>query len=449
MSQPSLDLEYDEPDDGGLPTFTVGELVAEVNAVLRRRFYEGVWVRGEIQGFKDSANGHAYFNLVEESDAGKATIAVSWFNTSRQRLRPLLQRHRLRLGDGLKVRIHGYLDMYAPTGRLGLKMSGIDPRYTLGELAMQRDDVVRRLVAAGLYDANRARVLAAVPLSIGVVTSVGSAAWHDFTQELASSGIGFRLHVVDVRVQGVWAVPMVSSAIRQLAAMPGLDALVLVRGGGARTDLAAFDAEEIATAIATAPVPVLTGLGHEIDSSVADDIAYRSLKTPTACAGALIERVRTFSDRAERTWSGVAAVARGELDAASAVVTGHAHRIAGRTHAVLERAEGRLAVHAGRIPLAASSSTVRAATEVAHATARLGAAARRHLATAAIRLDGIDGRVGALDPALTLARGWSITRTSEGRLVRSRADAPPGTNLVTTVSDGEIGSVTNSTGGRP
>ena len=176
-------------DDGGLPTFTRrGAAPTPSTGTLRRSFTDGVWVRGEIQGWNER-NGHAYFQLADTTAEGRrATLSVSFFANNRMRLRPMLQKSRLRLADGLKVRIHGYLDFYAPNGRLGLKMGGIDPRYTLGEMSLQRDEVVRRLVATGLFDRNRALAFPAVPLRVGVVTSVGSAAWHDFTHELERSG---------------------------------------------------------------------------------------------------------------------------------------------------------------------------------------------------------------------------------------------------------------------
>ena len=158
MSQPSFDLDL---DDGGLPTLTVRELAEAINGALRRGFFEGVWVRGEVQGLSER-NGHLYFSLADDGEDGKATIAVSLFANVRFKLRPLLQRHRLRLADGMKVRIHGFPDFFAPSGRLSLKMSGIDPRYTLGELALQRDDLVRQLVVEGLYDAQSRLDLPAV-----------------------------------------------------------------------------------------------------------------------------------------------------------------------------------------------------------------------------------------------------------------------------------------------
>ena len=216
MSQPSFDFD---PPEGDAPerevTYSVRELVDAVNGTLRARFGHGLWIRGEIQGWNERG-AHAYFRLVEEGAQGRCVVNVSLFAPSRARLRPLLERHRLRLGDGVKVRIHGHLDLYGPSGQLGLKMSGLDPRFTLGEMAIEREDVVRRLVAAGLYDANRARRLSPVPLRIGLVTSRSSAAYADFVHEIERSGFRFRLHVVDVRVQGADAVPMISHAIRRL-----------------------------------------------------------------------------------------------------------------------------------------------------------------------------------------------------------------------------------------
>ena len=219
MSQPAFDFGDDELDDGANPTYTVGELAEAINSSIQRSFGDGIWVRGEITGWSDRGN-HAYFTLADDALVGErngAVINVQFFAPARMRLRPMLQKHRLRLADGMKVRVFGYLDYYAPTGRIGLKMTGIDPKYTLGDIAQSRDEIVRRLVADGLLDANGRRPLSPVPLRIGAVTSVGTAAWHDFRHELESSGLGFQLSVVDVRVQGEFASAHVAAAIGTLA----------------------------------------------------------------------------------------------------------------------------------------------------------------------------------------------------------------------------------------
>ena len=173
MSQREMSFE---PDDGAEPTYSVSELADAINGVLRRGFDQGVWVRGEIQGWNERGP-HAYFRLAEVTDNGKAQLNVQFFAPQRNKLRSLLMKNGLQLCDGLKVRIFGQLDYFAGNGSLGLKMSAIDPRFTLGELALQRDDVLRRLGEAGWLERNRQVPLAVAPLRVGVVTSRASAAW--------------------------------------------------------------------------------------------------------------------------------------------------------------------------------------------------------------------------------------------------------------------------------
>ena len=189
-------------------TYTVGELAEVINRRIRGG-EDGLWVRGEIQGW-NARGPHAYFTLADDAadtpDA-KAVIDVAVFAPSRNRLRPMLERHRLRLGDGIKVRIYGYLDFYAPRGQLKLVMTGIDPRFTLGDLAQQRDQVLRRLVAGGLVDANR-QAAARARRRCTSASSPASARRRGTTsiRSWPRSGLGFQLSVCDVRVQGDHAV---------------------------------------------------------------------------------------------------------------------------------------------------------------------------------------------------------------------------------------------------
>ena len=433
VTQPAFDFE--SPADAEY-TFSVGELSDTINATLKDRFGDGVWVRGEIQGYSERGP-HVYFRIVETRDNAKAVLDVSLFANNRARLRPLLQTHRLQLGEGMKVRLFGTLDLYAPTGRISLKMSGIDPRYTLGEMAIERDEIIRRLVASGAYDANRQRQLPLVPLRIGVVTSEGSATWHDFTKELEQSGFGFALSVIDVRVQGDQAARMVTAAINQFSARTNLDAIVVIRGGGSRSELAAFDAESIAMAIAQSSVPVFTGIGHEIDRSIADEVAHTAFKTPTACAGGFIERVQAFAQNSEYAWSSLCALAARQVEQASSGLLETARRIQQRTVAAVERSDQRLTDRANRVTKSCTRSLDQAGTQLAMASTRLG---RRGLQLAAQELQTliqIEARVRLLDPVHTLARGWSLTRTADGRVIRSTADLAVGDTIVTTLADGQ------------
>ena len=447
MSQPAFDFGSDDAgdplDDAANPTFTVCELADTLNRALRRTFTEGVWVRGEIQEWREANGGHAYLTLADDTPGQKAVLRVQFFATARGRLRPLLAKHRLRLAVGMKVRIFGHLDFYAPSGSLGLKMTDLDPRFTLGDLAQQRDQALRRLAADGALDANRRRPLSPVPLRIGVVSSAGTAAWHDFHDELVRSGFGFHVVLADTRVQGPDAPRRVTRAIEGLsrhAVASGLDAIVVIRGGGARNELAVFDAEPIARAIAAAPVPVLTGLGHEIDRSVADECAHTSWKTPTACAAELVRLVGAYLGNVEQRFAAVAAAAGRGLDAADRAVVDRAHHIARRTHTAVERADERLAARIDRLrggalrPLAGGERHLLVSAErLAARLPRLLDAEERHLAAVA-------ARVSALDPVNVLARGWSITRAADGTVLRSPAGAAAGDVITTQFAAGSLSS---------
>lgn len=437
MSQPAFDFGAEAADDVDDPTFSVGELAAEINSQLRRGFSDGVWVRGEIDGLRNSGP-HTYFSLVEHTERGKAVLQVSLFAPSKRRLTPLLKKHRLELANGMNVRIHGDLDYYAPNGRLGLKMSGIDPRFTLGELSQARDEVVRRLVATGLIDANRRHALSPVPLAVGVVTSVGTAAWHDFHHELEGSGFGFKLSVCDIRVQGDTAVESIAASIRTLARRGDLDCVVVIRGGGARNELATFDAEPIAVAIANCGVPVITGLGHEIDRSVADEVAHTAVKTPTACAGLLIGLVAEYRQQAESRWSQVVASAAQVIGVSSTAISDRARRISGLTQASVHHASERLDGRAQRLTTAAGRQHRDAARHLASGVERLARRSPQVLAAHADRLDQFEARVALLDPINLLRRGWSVTRDEAGAVVRSTNDAVAGQRLFTQVADGEL-----------
>lgn len=435
MSQLSFGDDFGlEVDDGGDPTYSVSEVAEAVNGALRSRFFDGLWVRGEIQGY--SVRGpHAYFRLVEDGDEGKAVLNVQFFAPAQNRLRPVLAKHRLRLADGLKVRIFGHLDFFAGSGQLGLKMSGIDPRFTLGDLAQQRTEVVRRLVASGLYDANRRLALPVAPLRVGVVASLDSAAWADFRHELESSEIGFQVRVANVRVQGEWAVEEISAALVAFGRRLDLDVIVVIRGGGARSELATFDHEQIATAIATSALPVFTGLGHETDSAVADEVAHRSLKTPTACAAALVETVQAFRARSELAWQAIERTVTRSVERADQRLADAARRIQQRTVAAVERAGERLDQRTHRLGRGVQRSVELAERTMTVASAALGRVPARLVGEDRL-LDGVEARVRLLDPVNTLARGWSITRTADGRIVRDASVLAAGQRIVTTFAAG-------------
>ena len=194
----------------------------------------------------------------------------------------------------------------------------------------------------------------------------------------------------------------------------------------------------IALAIATSRRPVLTGLGHEIDTSVADEVAHRSLKTPTACAGALIEMVVAFRDETERRWVAIEQQAGRLLEHATSSLSGRAHRIARRTHAAVERADERLATRHQRLRIAPHRQLTRSqrllditADQLTRRVPHVIDASQREIDAAAARLE-------LLDPVNLLRRGWSITRASDGSLLRSAADVRVGELITTQIADGHL-----------
>lgn len=420
MQQNSLEFDSD-PKEVSEPTLSVSQFLDVVNGVLRETFGGGLWVQGEIEGFNGRGK-HVYFNLVERNADNKAALSISIWQGNMTRLRPLLTQHRLELADGIKVRIFGTPDVYPQRGSFGFKVTNIDPRFTLGDLAGQRDEVIRRLKELGLYDANRSVAIPLVPLRIGLITSVGSAAHADVLHEFENSRFGYHVFVYDVRVQGEEAVPTVVTALNEMGRRTDLDVIMIVRGGGSRTDLLAFDTQEIATAIARCPLPVFTGIGHEIDVSVADEVASRSFKTPTACAVAVGETVQRFVDATEEEWREIAVSATRQLNNAERRLSERAAQVKNRIVGALQRASTALSIASDRIRRRPFDVLI---------------SASRHI-------DAVADRLRALDPVSTMARGWSVTRTSDGVAVRSSSQLSPGDVLVTSFADGTATSTVNS-----
>ena len=463
---------FDDPSAGAAaePTYSVGELSDAIGNAVRAAFRQEVWVRGEIHDLSRPSSGHVYLTLVEErEDGSKASLPVMLSAANKVAVNRALTRAggSVRMVDGTEVRIKGRLDWYSPRGQLQLRMTAIDPAYTLGQLEVARAQLLARLDAEGLVGRNSALAWPLVPLRIGLVTSRGSAAEADFMDELARSGLAFHVIAVDVRVQGVGAPHSLASGIASAAAR-GCQVVALVRGGGARTDLACFDQELVARAIALTPVPVLTGIGHEIDRSVADDVAHTVAKTPTAAAQLLVERVGAFLLEAEGRWTAIARVAQRELTAHDQRVRAHADRASRSVRAVLVSAgerldsHGRRARRAGAVALTAAdqrlgrdvgrltgSARVRmrdASVSLAAAERRLAARVPRAMVEAERSLAAVEARVRAHDPERALARGWSITRTGDGRVVRTADDVHPGDALVTQLGQGEVRSTVDGDG---
>ncbi len=441
-------------------TWGVGELAGGITKAVSAAFPAEVWIRGEVGGLKAAnASGHVYFSLNERTSRRGPTssVNVALFRTDRLKVERFLRDWPgFALAEGIEVRIRGRVQ-YA-YGRISVVMSAVDPVHTLGRLAADRDRVLRVLRDDGLLEANGRLSLAMVPLRVGLVTSAGSAACEDVLAELHASGFGFRVALADARVQGTGAEASLLRALRAVARCR-VDVVLVVRGGGARTDLAAFDGERLARAVAAMGVPVVSGEGHEIYTSVIDEVVHTACKTPTACAGLLVERVAGALTRVEATWTGVARLGQAGVVEAGARLVRRVTAVAVRGGGALAGAEARLDGRAGRVVVLARSRVGAEAARADRARRRLdrgrldarllrldaaavaaglraGRCATRATSAAQHRLDSLAARTRSADPARALARGWSLTRRPDGRLVRGADELTPGEAVVTTFAHG-------------
>ncbi len=440
-------------------TYPVSRLCGDIHDLLIEALPE-VWVSGEVQRLSESRAGHVYMELVEKGDKdqiiGKLD-AVIWRSALR-RIRPELSRAGQALAEGQEIRCRSRVDFYPAGGRLQLVISEIDPAFTLGRLELARRETLEALRLAGLIETNRSLELPPLVLDLALVTSADSAAYHDFLSTLRESGYGFRVHFIHASVQGVAAERELVTALRAAAAMP-VDCVALVRGGGARSDLAVFDTGGVAEAVARCGKPVIAGLGHQIDQSVVDQVAYLSLKTPTKAAEFLVERAqgcerrldRLITDlrhhalghlRQGREWLGrsekgldLVALRLGARRQRLEYLTTRLARAAG---VILERQVRSRLVMGARLVEAAPrllSHRSRLPREVAP---RIVRAAGRRLATASDRLQGYARWRETLSPERTLRRGFSVTMDEHGQVIRRAAEVTPGTRITSRLADGEL-----------
>ena len=397
-------------------TWSVGDLCAAIRDTFSAVFPEEIWLEGEIVGLNVASSGHVYFDVIEPDSEGSRVdkMSVALWKGRRQGVESVLARAEAGpLVDGIRVRIRGELSFYAPQGRVQLLMTAIDPHHTLGQLAVDRERVLKSLSMAGLLDANSALKVPLVPLHVGLITSDGSAAYNDFVNEISLSPYPFRISLVHSAVQGAEAESGLIAAIETLGDVD-VDVIAVVRGGGARTDLMAFDLESVATAVANSTRPVLSGIGHEIDRSVVDEVAHTAFKTPTACAAALVQTVAAFDQNLDLSARRIVNLAVTSHDRASAAISYSVRAIGDRARRTLDIREERLAALSSRLSDLGLMSIGRNSQ----------------------RLDRISDLLRALHPDRILARGFSITRDRDGEIVRGQV--PLGSTLVNETADSLI-----------
>jgi exodeoxyribonuclease VII large subunit len=373
------------------------------------------WVRGEIE--KSYEKGHLYLDVVDAGPAGDAqrpVLKVRCWASVWGPLKKDLAARGISLREGLVVSFRGYAGVYKPRGEIGFSVTEIDVEGLLGDVAKQRQELIERLQREGALEANKRVEVPVVPLRVGLVSSPRTEGFNDFTGQLLNSGFGFAVSLVAATVQGDSAPTEVVRAIALLEATD-VDVICVVRGGGSRGDLAAFDDERVARAIAGCAKPVFTGIGHTGDVSVADLAAAHAAITPTKLGEHLVSLVAEWRERH------VARPAERVRRVAEAVVDEATEYVGERRRTMMLAVRDRLGAEQLHLDHTAAALARHASHLIEVEGQRLGAS--RQL-------------LGAYDPKRRLAQGWSIVTNGAGRVVRSLGDVRVGEVVGVRVSDG-------------
>ncbi len=411
------------------PVLEVGQFYELITTHLESAFgrRQPRWVRGEIA--KVFEKGHLYVDLVDagsaSSDTKRPVLNAHCWTSVWGPLKRRLADEGLTIKPGVIVNFFGYVDVYAPQGKIGFTVTMIDAEGLLGDVARRRAELIARLNAEGLLGTNKQVTMSPVALRVGLVASPGTEGFNDFTGQLMASGYSFDVRLVTTLVQGDQAPAQIVAAIAALD-NEGLDVICLVRGGGSRGDLASFDDEGVARAIAASSTPVWTGIGHTGDESIADLVAHTRAITPTKLGEELVARVRAWDQRNLR-------VPAQRLSIALEAVLDEA------TEFVQERR--RTMVFAVRDRLRSEERHLISVRE------RLVLQTRHLLDAATASLATTRQLLSAYDPARLLAQGWSIVTRMDGSTVSQVSDVALGDLVIVRVSDGSLGATISTKNG--
>jgi exodeoxyribonuclease VII large subunit len=403
----------------GGATFSEPFTVSQLTGHIRRLFDDDplladLWVEGEVSNFTRASSGHCYFTL---KDAGSQIACVMW--------RSVVQGQDYLPVSGDQVLAQGHVSVYEAGGRYQLYVERLHPAG-VGDLYRRFELLKERLEAEGLFAPERKRPLPSFPRRIGVVTSPTAAALRDILNVLGRRYPLAEVLLSPTQVQGEAAPPQIVAALEALNAREDVDVIILARGGGSLEDLWPFNDERVARAIAGSRLPVICGVGHETDFSLADFAADVRAPTPSAAAELVAP------DRAELgAW--VAGLALALTSALGATIGERRWRLTEQARALRH--------------LSPAAQLTQSRQRVDDLVGRAEGAARHSLALHRERLGGLTGRLAAISPLGTLERGYAIVRHGEtDAVVRSVAQVAPGDALTVRVTDGEFGATASPDG---
>ena len=434
------------------------------NPVLQSR-----WVIAELSDVSERG-GHCYMELVEKDDRG-VTIArlrgTIWANNFAYKIKPKFEQITgQKFKSGLKVMLFGSASFHEQYG-LSFNITDVDPSFTIGDMERIRREIIETLTREGVVNCNRMLQMPRVPQRIAIISAKGAAGYGDFMNQLQSNPVGFKFytHLFEATMQGETTSNSVIKALNDIEMTIDLwDCVVIIRGGGATSDLNGFDNLELARRVATFALPVVVGIGHERDRTVLDDIANVRVKTPTAAAEWLIMCAQQTLDQALTLANQVARYVKDRTSGASKQLSHIEGTIPIIAKQQIIKSKSNLAAIASALPymtknriLSANRTIDAIARDVQHSAIGKISAAQTYLKTMSDalanaapkaianqdkRLKALENVVEALSPQKTLRRGFSLTKVN-GKTVKSIDQLADNDVITTYLADGEITSVVN------
>ena len=434
---------------------TLYELNSLVREVLECEMPDEYWVEAELSECRES-RGHCYMELVQydEETAGKSGSArtSSQFATPIAKasarcwaskwmlIRPYFERTTgQRLHVGMKVLLKVYAQFHEAYGFSWI-VTDIDPTYTLGDMARKRQEIIRQLKEEGVFDLQRELRLPLFCQRIAVISSETAAGYGDFCNQLANNPYGFKFetHLFPAIMQGDGVEQSVINALERIYnEQLAFDAVVIIRGGGATSDLSGFDTLALAENVANFPIPIITGIGHDRDESILDMVSHTRVKTPTAAATFLIDHLKAVMDILNDSQEQILRLAQQKLTYYKSQFATVAELLPRLFSNVKIRQEARLDALNSRITSHAQQKILNSQLSIVNLENRLPILLDRRLMTERHRLQLIEEKAKSFDPALLLSRGYSIT-LKDGRAIRDAAVLRPGDEIETRLANGTV-----------
>ena len=418
------------------------ELNSLVSSIIAIDLPDEYWVEAEISETRE-VRGHCYMELVEKDELSNTPIARASAKCWASRwsmLRPMFERVTgQRLHAGMKVMLRVKAQFHAAYGFSWI-VSDINPEYTMGDLMRRRQEIIRQLKAEGVFDLQKSLHLSPFAQSIAVVSSDGAAGYGDFCHQLIDNqyGYAFYMELFTATMQGEQVEQSIIDALNRIYdRQEEFDAVVIIRGGGATSDLSGFDTLALAENVANFPLPVITGIGHDRDESVLDMVANTRVKTPTAAAQLLIDNVSRTDASIEQLRQRIVLCTQRRMQTERLRMKSVAERIPMLFSLVSVRQQSLVDSLSRRIMAAVARQTDNAKLRIERLETRLADTVNRRLTTEQHRLELLAQRIEAENPERLLKRGYSIT-TYEGRAVRDASTLPTGAEVETRVEKGSF-----------